>query len=283
MLRHDKLVDDLEAAHLESQQREDVEERGDDALPQAEHAAIAGAAAEQRGQLLGTIRLVLENGELSVPALNLPALEARALAALQAAVSGEGELGEFIFAEDRRDLLERALAVLQPSLSRVDDLNAQALAAQLADLSTRVADLRGQLSSLEDSQDEIMDGGHNADRTTGKPGDPPPATPSDPDAARPAATLAGPGPEAPAPARPPTTLVGPERAEPPPAPTTLVGPERAAPAKPPTTLVGPAREDAAPPPTTLVGPELPPEARPATSLGDPAELAQQPWWRRPFG
>ena len=286
MLRHDKLVDDLEAARLESQQREDVQARGQDALPLAEHEAIAGAAIASRGQLLGTIRLILERGEVALSSLRLPALEARALAALQTAVSGRGERGEFVFAEDRRDLLERALAVLQPSLSRVDDLNAQALGAQIADLSAQVADLRGQLSSLADAQDEIMDGGHDAAKTTSAPGDKPPPPPSDPDAHRPASTLAGPGPEAPDAARPPTTLVGPELADAPAPPTTLVGPDLADAPAPPTTLVGPDLADAPAPPTTLVGPELPPEPERPTTLGEPAELAElasRPWWRRPFG
>jgi hypothetical protein len=283
--QQDKVVDDLAAAHLESQLREDVAERGDEALPIAIHEAIAGAALEIQNRLLGAVRLVLEGGSLSIHGLGLPALETRALEALEIAVSGKSALGDFVYAEDRRDLLERALTVLQPDLSRTADGLAQA---QLADLSVRVADLRNALTSLVDSQDEIVETSHEAAEVKAAPGDPPAPTPADPDALRPASMLAGPGPEAPGPDRRPTSLAGPEVAEPAPPPSTLTGPgpEAPGPARPPTSLTGAELVEPAPPPTTLVGPEVAAEVKPPSSLGDPEELAEQarrPWWRRPFG
>jgi len=271
----DKLVDGREAAHAESQQRADVLEHGEETLPAPMVEAVEDAALERRGQLLGAIRMILDRQTLTVNQLRLPQRESRALEALQVASSGKSrDLGQFVYATDRRDMLERALAVLQPDLTHADDQTARELSAQFADLSARVSELRQALTDLEDSQDELLDGHQKATREKGDPDSTesnakPTPKPSAPDAPRPATTLVGP--EVPEPTRPPTTLVGPEVPEP---------------ARPPTTLVGPEVPEPARPPTTLVGPELAPEAPPASSLGDADELAAKaklPWWRRPFG
>jgi hypothetical protein len=288
----DKLVDGREAAHAESQQRADVLEHGENTLPAPMVEAVEDAALERRGQLLGAIRMILDRQTLTVSHLRLPQRESRALEALQVASSGKSrDLGQFVYATDRRDMLEQALAVLQPDLTHADDQTARELSAQFADLSARVSELRQALTDLEDSQDELLEGHQKAalekgdtDSTEANAKPKPKPTPSDPDAPRPATTLVGP--EVPEPARPPTTLVGPEVPEPAKPPTTLVGPEVPEPTRPPTTLVGPELAPEAPPATTLVGPELAPEAPPASSLGDADELAAKaklPWWRRPFG
>jgi hypothetical protein len=271
----DKLVDGLEAAHIESRQREDMEDRGAEVLPEPVVEAIHDAALELRNQLLGAIRMILDRQTLTIASLHLPAREARALEALQVATSGRStDLGQFVYASDRRDLLERALTVLQPDLLHADNHAARELAAQVGDLSERVADLRSELSDLEDAQDELLDGDQKAALEAGQapPGPPkpkPPAVPSDPDAPRPATSLTGP--ELPPRAAPPTSLTGPELPPDRPAPTSLTGPE-----------LSPDR----PAPTSLTGPELSPEAAPPTTLGDAGEIAAQakkPWWRRPFG
>jgi hypothetical protein len=285
----DKLVDGRDAAHVESQQREDVLEHGEDMLPEPMVEAVHDASAQQRGQLLGAIRMVLDRQTLVVGQLHLPQREARALEALQVAASGKsGDLGQFVYASDRRDMLERALAVLQPNLTRADDQTARELHAQFADLAARVAELREALTQLEDSQDELFENHQKAALEQGDatPGDKPKPTPSDPDAPRPATTLVGP--ERPEPPRPPTTLVGPEPPPEPASPTTLVGPERPEPARPPTTLVGPELPPDPAPASTLDSPGPEPAPAPATpsSLGDAEEIAAQakrPWWKRPFG
>jgi hypothetical protein len=283
----DKLVDGREAAHAESQQREDVLEHGEEALPAPMVEAVRDAGLERRGQLLGAIRMILDRQSLTVSQLRLPQREARALEALQVARTGKSrDLGSFVYASDRRDMLEQALAVLQPNLTRADDQTARELHAQFADLAARVGELRHQLTELEDSQDELLEGHAKAALEAGatEPGDKPKPTPSDPDAPRPATTLTGP--ELAEPPRPATTLVGPELAEPPAPPTTLIGPEIAERPRPATTLAGP---DLPPEPvlaTTLAGAELAPEPTPESSLGDATEIAakaRRPWWRRPFG
>jgi hypothetical protein len=285
----DKLVDGREAAHEESQQREDVESRGEEVLPAPIVEAMRDAALERRSQLLGAVRMILARQTFTVAELHLPAREALALEALQVATSGRSaDLDQFVYASDRRDMLERALAVLQPDLIHADSLTARELGAQFADLTERVAELRSQLTDLEDAQDELLEGDQKAALAAAQaePGDKPkpkPPAPLDPDAPRPPTTLVDP--ELPAEPAPPTTLIGPERAAPPTPPTTLVGPDLPAEPAPPTTLVGPELPAEPARPTTLVGPERAPAPAPPSSLGDAKDLeaGARPWWRRPFG
>jgi hypothetical protein len=291
MQLEEKLVEDRESAHAELQQREDLEVRDAQLLPEPVAEALVETGVERRAELLGAVRMLLAGEPLNVNLLRIPKREAHALEALQAAVQGRGLRGEFVYAEDRRDLLEQALAVLQPDLSRADDQSARELQAQLSDMSERVVELRATLSDLEDAQDEIVEFhqaaalGKGDTEPSDKPKPKPTPTPSDPDAPRPATTLVGP--DRPEPAKQPTTLTGPELREPARPTTTLVGPDRADAAKPPSTLTGPERAAPPAPPSTLVGPERDDEPRPASSLGsDPApagDKAKRPWWKRPFG
>jgi len=286
----DKLVDGREAAKVESQQREDVLAHGEEALPAPMVEAVHDAGQDRRAQLLGAIRMILDRETLTVAQLRMPQRETRALEALQAATSGRTtSLGQFVYASDRRDMLEQALAVLQPDLTRADDQTARELHAQFADLAARVGELRHQLTELEDSQDELLEGHQKQALEAGaaEPGDnkpKPKPEPSDPDAPRPATTLTGPEvPERPTPA---TTLVGPELPARPPPATTLVGPEDPERPRPPTTLVGADLPPEPERPTTLSGADLAPEPTPDSSLGDAGEIAtkaKRPWWKRPFG
>jgi hypothetical protein len=187
-----------------------------------------------------------------------------------------------VFAADRRSMLEQALAVLQPNLSNGEQSQLAELRTNLDLVTKRVAVLRERLMHLEDAQDELMEGHHDSTvkAATTKPGD----KPSDPDAPRPASTLAGPGPEVKPEAKATTLSSGPE-AKREDRPTTLTTGPDVKPEARPTTLTGPEvkREEL---PSTLSGPELKAEPEPPTSLGEPAEIeqaAKKPWWRRPFG
>lgn len=281
MQLEDKLVEDRDAAHEEALQREDVEEHGEDRLPEPVTEALHDAALEHRGKLLGAIRMILDRQRIAVSEFRMPQRESLALEALQVAALGKTrDLHQFVYASDRRDLLERALGVLQPNLTRADDRTARELHVQFADLSERVAHLRHELTELEDSQDELLESHQKeALETAATPGDKPKpapgsARPSDPDAPRPA-----------------TTLTGPELPEDPPVATTLIGPEIPEPRRPASTLAGPELPEEQLAPSTLAGPELPPEPPVASTLGDdvPADpddaaaMAKPPWWRRPFG
>ncbi|HEX7843973.1 MAG TPA: hypothetical protein VF469_41145, partial [Kofleriaceae bacterium] len=195
MQLEDKLVEDRDAAHEEALQREDVEEHGEGRLPEPVTEALHDAALEQRGKLLGAIRMILDRQRVAVSEFHMPQRESRALEALQVAVEGRSsDLHQFVYASDRRGLLERALGVLQPNLTHADEQTARELHAQFADLSERVADLRHELTELEDSQDELLEGHQKeALQAAATPGDKPKpaAKPSDPDAPRPEATLTG--------------------------------------------------------------------------------------------
>lgn len=290
MKLEDKLVDGLDAAKQESRQREDVETRGEDELPAPIVEAMRDAALEHRGQLLGAVRMILDRDTLTVASLHLPVRETLALEALQVATTGRaGDTGQFVYASDRRDLLERALGVLQPDLVHADAKTALELDAQFADLSSRVADLRSELGELEDAQDELLTDEEKARMeataaASGDQGDKP--KPVDPDAPRPASTLTGP--DLPAEPAAPSTLAGPDLPAEPAPPSTLAGPDLPAEPTPPSTLTGSDLPAEPEPPSTLAGPDLPAEPPPPSTLGDAAELAEAarttaPWWRRPFG
>jgi hypothetical protein len=311
----DKVVEDRDAAHEEALQREDVEAHGEDRLPEPVTEALHDAALEHRGKLLGAIRMILDRQRIAVGEFHMPQRESLALEALQVAVQGKSsDLDQFVYASDRRDLLERALGVLQPNLTRADERTARELHVQFADLSERVAELRHELTELEDSQDELLESHQKeALETSTAPDDKPKPTPGaarpvDPDAPRPPTTLTGPelapepaapttltGPELP-PERPaPTTLTGPELAPEPAAPSTLTGPELAPEPAAPSTLTGPGLDDLPPEPaapstlgddaaaSATPGTATPGTATPGTAADDAAAKARQPWWRRPFG
>jgi hypothetical protein len=294
----DKLVEDRDAALVEVQQREELEEHGKDELPEPVTEAVRDATVERRAQLLGAMRMVLDRQKLDFSQLALPARELRALEALQTAVDGRTVLDEFVYASDRRDLLEGALGVLQPDLVHADALGAHELRAQFADLTERVGELREALTDLEDAQDELLEDHERAalEAAQGEPKPKPTPVPSDPDAPRPATTLTGA--ELPEPAPQPTTLTGPEVPEPAPPPTTLTGPDLPEPKPPATTLMGPDLPEPPTPATTLTGADLPDAPPPPSTLGDDAPAApgtaaasaadeaakaKRPWWRRPFG
>ncbi len=100
---------------------------------------------------LEAMRAILERRHLVINDLGLPQRELRALEALQAAVSGKsGELSQFVFASDRRDLLEQALAVLQPKA--MDEQSKPFL-----DVVKHVGALRHDLKELEDAQDNLLE------------------------------------------------------------------------------------------------------------------------------
>ncbi len=204
------------------------------------------------GTLLAAMRQILSNAPLNIEQLALPEREIRALDALQKAVSGKSDKHMFVFAEDRKSLLEQALAVLQPNLTATGQASELAeMSDGLAQMTKRVAELRRKLTNLEDAQDELM--ADEKDRflaaasgeTADKPG-----KPSDPDAPRPASTVAGPGPAVEWKEKPITIDKGPD-------------------AK---------REEH--PSTLSKGPEVKREELP-TTVGDPKDIeAAIPWWQR---
>lgn len=240
-----------ELAQAETQEEQELPEIGGEELRDVEHAD--GTA------LVDAMRQILANNPLSIDKLALPARELKALDALQKAVTGKSDTQMFLFAEDRKSMLEQALAVLQPNLtSHGERAELHEMSDSLGQLTKRVATLRHKLTNLGDAQDELMADekdrflaaavAESADKPETKP-----AKPSDPDAPRPASTVTGPGPEVEWTEKTITIDKGPE-------------------AK---------REDHAS--TLSKGAEVKREDKP-TTLGDPKEIdAATPWWNRSGG
>ena len=118
------------------------------------------AVAEQLGSrahhddILAVIRAIVEHQPLELETLQLAEQERSALDALRTAFEGrDARYNGFVFAEQRRELLEQALAALQPVLamdiSRIPELheNYDRIVAE-------VTELRERLVNLEDAQDD---------------------------------------------------------------------------------------------------------------------------------
>src|SRR5205085_856871 len=124
-------------------------------LPEIAGEEQRDAGFESRSRLLDALQLLLAGEEVNIALLYLPQRETHALEALQAAVTGSDTMGEFVFAEDRRSLLEQSLAVLQQNLTYGDPAQISALQNKFDGLVGQVGDLRARLVNLEDAQEEI--------------------------------------------------------------------------------------------------------------------------------
>ncbi len=213
-----------EDKQLEGSDLEHEEARSRDLVAEDELAEVAGEEVvdvetvqdhdrDRQRVVLATIRAIFDKKNVTISLLGLPDREERALELLQGAVTGRAQLGTFIFADDRRDLLERALAVLQPNLTGADpELLAEL--GSLDKLTDKLGRLRTKLGRLGDAQEVIAEW-DKADWF----GEVPEAADTDD---KPADTDIEVG----------TTLVGPERAEEPKPKSTLDGPEVVEPPKP---------------------------------------------------
>ena len=153
----DKEVDGLELEReTERQRQSELEKEDEEELPELQSSEDRDT--EHRGQVIAAMRMILEGEHVVVDELRLPARELRALDALKAAVDGkDGKLSQFVYATDRKNLLEQALAVLQPNFVSGDAQHAQLLGTY-HDLIEKVADLRSGLVELADAQDEMLHG-----------------------------------------------------------------------------------------------------------------------------
>jgi hypothetical protein len=111
------------------------------------------------GDVLAMVKAIFEDRTESMPALDalqLSAQERSALDALGTAYGGrEGRYNTFVYAEQRRELLEQALSALQPILTL--DVSASAeLRENYERMVEQVTELRERLVNLEDSQDDEM-------------------------------------------------------------------------------------------------------------------------------
>jgi hypothetical protein len=157
----DKEVDGLELERETERQRDsELEKEDEEELPELQSSEDRDA--EHRGEVITAMRMILEREHVVVDELKLPARELKALEALKAAVDGkDGKLSQFVYATDRKNLLEQALAVLQPNFVTGDAQHVQMLGAY-GDLVEKVANLRVGLVELADSQDDLL---HATDKT----------------------------------------------------------------------------------------------------------------------
>lgn len=302
MRQEDKEVDgpDIEKAEERKRETELVEEREDevydlDGLPEA------SLDVERSSTVLTAMKQILAGDQLIVNDLKLPKRQLVALEALKSAVEGkDSRLSRFVYAEDRRALLEQALAVLQPELASMQGAGGR----QFEDMIAKVGTLRDKLNVLEDAEEELVEGrARDAVKTEGDTDDKPDNSDlDDPKKNRPAQKKPKPSKKAAAPVdadlsltgpeRPqeklPTTLVGPDAKEEPKGPTTLVGADAKEAPKGPTTLVGADAKEPPKGPTTLVGADAKQQDKGPTTLGDPDEISRvaesdTPRWRRSGG
>ena len=252
-----RATEDRELEGFESEQAREsgLEREHEEEMPEARQDQTIDAHRE--GRAIDAMRDILEHRQVIVNDLKLPKRQLDALEALKAAVDGrDGELHQFVYASDRRTMLEQALAVLQPELVRDVD-------AVFADLVERVGLLRVDLVALEDAQDELHETLHHHEQAETETSDKPAQDPGDTRLDGPARSVQ----------KPPTSLTGPDLKPPPPQPTTLLEPAIAEPKKPPTSLTGPDLKPSPAVPSTLDGPESKIAPRSPTTLGDPKDLA----------
>lgn len=236
----DKAIDGPELQLEQNQQESELEREDEEEVPEIRVEELLES--ERENVVLAAMREILEHRQVVINDLKLPQRELRALEALKAAVSGrDAELSQFVYASDRSDLLEQALAVLQPQV--MHDVTKPFL-----DLVQRVGTLRHDLKGLEDAQDNLLEAHRQvvvakADTETGdKP---------DPD----------------------VSLDGPERTFEKPS-TSLTG-ERKAEPKLPSTLDGPALPPRPDPETTVGSKQDLAEAK----IVEPQRLTTKPFWR----
>jgi hypothetical protein len=130
------------------QQRQNELERGDEhELPAIQPLEVLDDKSEHR--VIDAMRSILDHRSFVINDLALPKRELDALEALKTAVEAkDGKLSRFVYATDRQELLEQALAVLQPKLAKDRAL--------FDDLVARVGELRDNLRRLEDAEDELL-------------------------------------------------------------------------------------------------------------------------------
>lgn len=141
------------------EQREEEFEKGD---AESYDEQVAETRVEERSHhddVLAVMKAIFESRTESMPVLEdleLSVQERSALEALHTAYGGrEGRYNTFVFAEQRRELLEQALSALQPILA-LDVSASSELRENYERMVDQVTELRERLVNLEDSQDDEM-------------------------------------------------------------------------------------------------------------------------------
>jgi hypothetical protein len=144
----DREVEGSEIDREISRDRESELELDDEhELPEIQPLEVLDDRNERR--IVEAMRAILEHRSIVVNDLALPKRELDALVALKEAVDGkDGNLNRFVYAEDRSELLEQALAVLQPQIAEHMAIFGEMIA--------RVANVRQELRMREDAEDDLI-------------------------------------------------------------------------------------------------------------------------------
>jgi hypothetical protein len=161
MEKADKELEGPDLAREQQFEASQTERHEEEELPEAVTETVRDKSFDTRSRLFDALRLILAGEQVNVTLFYLPQRETHALEALQAAVTGNDSMGEFVYAEDRSALLEQALAVLQQNITYGEPSQIAELQSKFDSMSEQVGELREQLSSKEDAQEDLEEW-HNA-------------------------------------------------------------------------------------------------------------------------
>ncbi len=144
---------DLEQAEERKRENELVDEK-EDKLHDLDGRYETTMDVAHRDAVVDALRAVVAGERIVINDLALSKRHLIALEAVKTAVEGKDqELSQFVYAEDRRTLLEQALAILQPELATLDHYSTP-----FDDLMKQVGELRANLDILEDAEEELVEG-----------------------------------------------------------------------------------------------------------------------------
>lgn len=154
MRQEEREVDGPDLEHAEERKREtELVEEKDDELHDLDGLPETTLDQERTASVLAAMKTILARENIVINDLKLPKRQLIALESLKAAVEGkDARLSRFVYAEDRRALLEQALAVLQPELASMMGGD------ELKSMIDKVGELRDKLNVLEDSEEELVEG-----------------------------------------------------------------------------------------------------------------------------
>lgn len=152
MRAEDKYLDGPELERAQRREQREQREEADHELPETAGETEISAEVVSRDRLLGAVHAILDDAHLSVAELGLPARTTNALEFLRVAVRGRDGRDEFVYASDRRTMLEQSLAVLQQNLTLGDRGALAELHAKHEALTAKIEELRRHLKALAQAQ-----------------------------------------------------------------------------------------------------------------------------------
>lgn len=155
---------DAKQAEVEQLQRQDRAQESEQHLEQLDDLvtldpAMEALKAERCQAMMGILDAIFHGDRDALArAQGFSSAEMEALSYFQAAVSGrDTRVDQLVYAEDRKDLLEQALAVLYPTLSHGMEQSAIVMREVHDALIQQVVELRHEIASKEDAQESVIE------------------------------------------------------------------------------------------------------------------------------